>query len=126
MVKKEFTYQGKTLTELRKMPLDELALLLPARARRSIKRGFSDEKKHLLHKLQTKDNVETHLRSMIILPSMVGRTVKVHTGKEFVPVIIQEDMIGAFLGEFAQTRRRVQHNAPGIGATKSSSNQSVK
>jgi len=126
MVKKEFTYQGKTLAELRKMPLDELALLLPARARRSIKRGLSDDKKHFLHKLQTKDNVETHLRSMIILPSMVGRTIKVHTGKEFVPVIIQEDMIGSYLGEFAQTRRRVLHNAPGIGATKSSSNMSVK
>jgi small subunit ribosomal protein S19 len=126
MVKKEFSYRGKTLVELRKLSLDELALLLPARQRRSLKRGFSDEKKILLKNINNGNNVKTHLRSMIILPNMVGKTIKVHNGKEFVPVIVQEEMIGSYLGEFAQTRRKVQHNAPGIGATKSSSNLSVK
>ena len=126
MVKKEFTYRGKTLQELRKLSIDELALLLPARARRSLKRGLSDDKKKFLNKVNLKNNVETHLRSMIILPTMVGKTIKVYNGKEFIPVIIQEEMIGSYLGEFSMTRRRVQHNAPGIGATKSSSNLSVK
>jgi small subunit ribosomal protein S19 len=126
MVKKEFSYKGKSLMELRKLSLDELALLLPSRARRSIKHGFSDEKKILLKKLQTKSTVKTHLRSMLVLPSMVGKTIKVHNGKEFVPIIITEEMIGGFLGEFAMTRRKVQHNAPGIGATKSSSGAAVK
>ncbi|MEK6839548.1 MAG: ribosomal protein S19 family protein, partial [Nanoarchaeota archaeon] len=36
------------------------------------------------------------------------------------PVSITEEMIGHYLGEFATTRSRVQHSAPGIGATKSS------
>lgn len=126
MVKKEFTYRGKTLLELRKMSLDELAMLLPARQRRSIKHGMSPEKKRFMDKINAKNNVETHLRSMLVLPNMVGKTVKVHNGKEFVPVILQEDMIGCYLGELVMTRRKVQHNAPGIGATKSSSNLSVK
>jgi len=126
MIKKEFTYRGKTLQELRTMSIDELALLLPSRQRRSIKHGFSDDKKIFLKKISTKNTIETHLRSMLVLPSMVGKTIKIHNGKEFVPVIIQEDMIGCYLGELTTTRRKVQHNAPGIGATKSSSNLSVK
>ena len=63
---------------------------------------------------------------MILLPEMIGMTIKIHNGKEFVPVIIQEEMIGHYLGEFTMTRRGVQHSAPGIGATKSSAALSVK
>ena len=63
---------------------------------------------------------------MIILPEMIGKTIKVHSGKEFVPVIIIEEMIGHCLGEFVLTRRRVEHSAPGIGATRSSAALSVK
>jgi small subunit ribosomal protein S19 len=40
--------------------------------------------------------------------------------------LIQEDMVGMFFGELSMTRKRVQHNAPGVGATKSSSSVSVK
>lgn len=126
MAKKEFSYRGKTLPELKKMSLDEFALLLPSRQRRSLKRGLSDEKKNFLKKVSLKNNVETHLRSMMVLPAMIGKTVKVYNGKEFIPVIIQEEMLGCYLGEFSMTRRRVQHNAPGVGATKSSSNLSLK
>ncbi len=63
---------------------------------------------------------------MIILPEMVGKTIKVHNGKTFLPVSIVGDMIGHYLGEFVLTRNRVQHSAPGIGATKSSGALSVK
>lgn len=70
--------------------------------------------------MKEKNNVRTHLRDMIILPSMVGRTVKIHNGKEFISVEIQPDMIGHYLGEFALTRKEVKHGSAGLGATRSS------
>jgi small subunit ribosomal protein S19 len=121
MAKKIWNYRGNTLEDLQKMSLSELAELLPSRQRRSIKRGLDDGKKKIIHKLQKVDTIETHVRDMLVLPQFVGKTIKIHNGKEFVPVIIQEDMIGCFFGELSQTRKRVQHNSPGVGATKSSS-----
>ena len=127
MAKKEFTYKGKTLDDLKKMSMSELAQLLPSRQRRTIKRGFTEQQKILLKKLRSNEkNIETHCRDMVILPEMVGVIIKVHGGKEFVPVMVESDMIGHCLGEFVLTRRRVQHSAPGIGATRSSASLSVK
>jgi len=127
MAKKEFTYRGKTLEELKKMSLNDFMLLLPARYRRSLKRGFSEQQKVLLkHIRANKNNIETHCKDMIILPEMVGMTIKIHKGKEFVPVTIQNEMIGHYLGEFVITRQKVEHSAPGIGATRSSAALSVK
>nr|AJS12460.1 30S ribosomal protein S19 [uncultured archaeon] len=127
MAKKEFSYRGKTIDELKTLSLKELAKLLPARQRRSINRGFTEQEKILLKKIRAgKKNIETHCREMIVLPEMAGMTIKVYQGREFVPVIIETDMIGHCLGEFALTRRRVEHSAPGIGATKSSVSLSVK
>ena len=126
MAKKIFSYRGKSLEDLQNMSLKELAELLPARQRRTIKRGFDESKLKVIKKLAKLDTIETHVRDMIVLPQFVGKTIKIHNGKEFQPVMIQEDMIGMFFGELSMTRRKVQHNAPGVGATKSSSNVSVK
>ena len=127
MAKKEFTYKGKTVEELKKMSMSEFAQLIPSRQRRSLKRGLTEQQKILLKKIRTNQkNIETHCRDMVIAPEMVGFTIKVHQGKEFMPVIIEADMIGHCLGEFALTRRRVEHSAPGIGATRSSASLSVK
>ena len=128
MAKKEFTYRGKTLEDLRKMSLSEFMDLLPARQRRSLKRGFTDQQKILLKRIRAKKgNIKTHCRDMLILPEMVGLTIKVHNGrKEFVIVAITDEMMGHCLGEFALTRKKVEHSAPGIGATKSSAALSVK
>jgi small subunit ribosomal protein S19 len=126
MAKKIFSYRGKSIEELQKMSMKELAELLPSRSRRSIMRGFDDGKKKIIEKLAKKNSIETHVRDMIVLPQFVGKTINVHNGKEFIPVIVQEDMIGMFFGELTMTRKKVQHNAPGVGATKSSSNLSVK
>ena len=52
--------------------------------------------------------------------------MKVHNGKEFVIVNITPEMIGHYIGEFALTRKKVAHHAPGIGATRSSASLSVK
>lgn len=127
MAKKEFSYRGKTLEEMKMMSLNDLMLLLPARQRRSLKRGFTEQQKILLKHIRAKKgNMETHCKDMIILPEMVGLTISIHNGKKFVPVIIGEEMIGHYLGEFVMTREKVVHSAPGIGATKSSAALSVK
>jgi small subunit ribosomal protein S19 len=83
--------------------------------------------KALLKKIDAgKNNVETHSRDMIILPQMVGKVIKVYTGKEFLGIPITEEMLGHFLGEYALTRRGVKHSAPGVGATRSSAALSVR
>ncbi len=127
MAKKEFVFMGKSLEELKNMSLNDIMVMLPARQRRSLKRGFTDQQKKLLKRIRAgKKNIETHCKDMVVLPEMVNTTIRIHNGKEFVPVIIQDEMIGHFLGEFVMTRKKVEHSAPGIGATKSSSALSVK
>lgn len=127
MAKKEFTFRGKTTEEMKKLSLNELAQLLTARQRRTLLRGFTEQQKILLKKLRAGEkNIETHCRDMIILPDMIGSTIKIHQGKAFMPVVIEPDMIGHCLGEFALTRKKVAHSAPGIGATRSSASLSVK
>lgn len=126
---KEFMYRGYTLEQLQGMSMDEFINLLPARPRRSLHRGLPQEQRTLLEKLraareQTKKGgtatVKTHVRDMTILPEMVGLTVNVHNGKEFVQVEIKPEMIGHSLGEFAITNKPVRHGTPGIGASRSS------
>ncbi len=127
MAKKEFTYRGKTLEELKGLSLNELAALLPSRQRRSLKRGLPEQHKILLKRMKSKSgDIKTHCRDMMVLPEMVGKIIRVYNGKEFMPVSIVEEMIGHCLGEFALTRRKVAHSAPGIGATRSSAALSVK
>ena len=129
---KEFTFIGKNMEDLLKMDIKEFTKLLPARQRRTLSRGVSEIQQDFLNKVKAlkqgtrKKPVKTHLRDMIILPEMVGVIIHIHRGKEFVPVMINEKMLGHYLGEFGLTRKRVEHSAPGIGATKSSGAVSVK
>ncbi len=55
------------------------------------------------------EEIKTWSRSSVITPKMVGLTIKVHNGREHVPVSIQENMVGHKLGEFAPTRTFRQH-----------------
>ncbi len=127
MAKKTFTYRGKTIEELKGLTVQEFTKLVTSSARRKLKRGFTEEEKILLAKIaKNKNNIETHCRDIVVLPVMVGLTLKIHQGKEFFPVLIQEEMLGHRLGEFALTRRKVAHSSPGVGATKSSSALSVR
>lgn len=127
MAKKEFKYRGKSIEELQAMSMKELGDLFPAAARRKIKRGFTEPEKILLRNLKNSNKpVRTHCRTMLILPDMVGKEIHVHTGKKFEPVHIIAEMVGNRLGEYALSRKRVAHSSPGVGATRSSSNVSVK
>ena len=114
MALKIFKFQSKTIEELKELSISEFAALLPSRQRRSLKRGLSDDQKKLLTKLDKKGSAKTHLRNMIILPQMVGKTVQVYTGKSFESIIIKEEMIGHFLGEFAFTRKKATHTNIGV------------
>jgi len=122
----DFTFRGKTLDELKEMSRDEFADLLNARGRRKLNRGLREDEKKLLEKIEEKDTVQTHLRSMIVLPEMVGKTVEIYNGQGFESVDIEEEMIGHYLGEFAKTRKEVSHSAPGLGATRSSKHVPLK
>lgn len=134
---REFRYRGYTLEELQKMSLAEFAKIVTARARRSILRGFNDpQRKRLLERVKEarqaiaegkkQPRIRTHARDMIIIPQMVGLVIEVHNGKEFVPVEIKPEMIGRYLGEYVFTRKRVQHGAPGIGASRSTKHVAKK
>ena len=120
---REFLYRGYTIDELRSMSMDDFIRLLPARQRRSLRRGLKPAQRIFLEKIRPTPPdkpLRTHCRDMIILPEMVGRTIFVHNGKEFVPVKITEKMIGHYLGEFAITNKPVKHGRPGVGASRSS------
>jgi len=122
----EFTYRGKALNELKEMSLKQFGELLPSRQRRSLSRGLTEPQKRLLKKLEKKNNVKTHCRDMIIIPQIIGKTIMLYNGKEFVKLIIQQEMLGHYMGEYVFTRKSVKHNSPGVGATKSSSSVSVR
>jgi small subunit ribosomal protein S19 len=124
---KEFVFRGKKLDEIKKMDLQQFTQLLTARERRKIKRGFTEQEKIFLDNLRAGEkDPKTQCRDMIVLPEMLGRLIKIYNGKEYFPVAIEPDMLGHRLGEFAQTRRKVAHSAPGIGATRSSASLSVR
>jgi small subunit ribosomal protein S19 len=130
LARKIFKYRGYTIEELKEMSLDEFIELLPARQRRSLKRGFLPRQQIVLDKMRklnkegTKDGrpvvIRTHCRDMIVIPEMVGTTFGIYDGQNFVEVTIAPEMIGHYFGEYAPTRKRVQHGDPGMGATRSS------
>jgi small subunit ribosomal protein S19 len=119
--KGEFTYRGMTLDQLKKMSLEDFAEFLPARQRRTIRRGFSNEHKKILHRIKNGDTtIRTHLRNMIIIPEMVGLNLEIYNGKQYESIKVIPEMLGCYFGEFSLTRRRVSHGSAGVGATKSS------
>ncbi|MBS3162691.1 30S ribosomal protein S19 [Candidatus Woesearchaeota archaeon] len=132
MARKEYTYRGKSIEQLKAMDIKEFTELLPARQRRSLLRGFSEDQKILLLKIKKakdgkfKKNIRTHCRDMIVIPEMIGVMIYIHNGKAFVPVDLLPDTLGFYLGELAMTRSRVAHSSPGIGASKSSAGSSKK
>ncbi len=83
---------------------------------RSIRKGpFVDQ--HLAKKVEaavaqnSKKPIKTWSRRSLILPDMVGLTIAVHNGRQHIPVLINENMVGHKLGEFSQTRTYRGHTA---------------
>ncbi len=121
--KREFTYRGRTLADLRALDLEHLAQVLNARARRSIRRGFNAETTRFFDRMRStppEKTVRTHCRDALVLPEHVGRRVAIHNGKEFKEIEVRPEMVGHYYGEFSLTRRFEKHSGPGVGATRSS------
>ena len=83
---------------------------------RSIKKGpFVEES--LLAKVESMNSknekrvLKTWSRRSTIVPEFLGHTIAVHNGRQFVPVYIQENMVGHKLGEFAPTRTYRGHTS---------------
>ena len=83
---------------------------------RSLKKGpFVDH--HLIKKVEVavekneRRPIKTWSRRSMILPEMVGLTIAVHNGRQHVPVLVNEEMVGHKLGEFAVTRTYRGHVA---------------
>ena len=72
---------------------------------------------HLLKKVETaaanneRRPIKTWSRRSMVMPEMVGLTIAIHNGRQHVPVLINEDMVGHKLGEFAPTRTYYGHAA---------------
>ncbi len=83
---------------------------------RSIKKGpFIDE--HLIIRIEALNSknekrvIKTWSRRSTIVPEFLGHTIAVHNGKQFVPVYVQENMVGHKLGEFAPSRTYRGHTS---------------
>ena len=105
--------------------MENILKLFPARVRRSLTRGLDEYKRKLAEDIMASNawkniTIRTHYRDLIILPYMVGVTLSIFSGKEFVPVTITSEMIGHYLGEYVITNKRVSHGAPGVGSSRSS------
>ena len=83
---------------------------------RSLKKGpFIDH--HLMAKVEkaveekNRRPIKTWSRRSTIFPTMVGLTIAVHNGRQHIPVLVNENMVGHKLGEFALTRTYRGHTA---------------
>ena len=82
---------------------------------RSLKKGpFVDH--HLFSKVvvaseaNSKRPIKTWSRRSMVIPEMVGLTIAVHNGKQHIPVLVNENMVGHKLGEFSLTRTYRGHS----------------
>ena len=90
---------------------------------RSISKGAFIEPRLLsrVEKAQTSGDrkvIKTWSRASMIVPEMVGLTIAVHNGKQFLPVFVNENMVGHKLGEFAPSRLFKAHGGKTAKVTK--------
>ncbi len=127
--KKEQTFRGKTLEELKALDTREFAKYLTSRSRRSVLRNFQEIEKFVnraKEKIAKKKQIKTHKRELVFVPSMVGMKIQIYNGKTFIPVDVTVDMLGHVFGEMSPTRGKVKHGSAGVGATKGSKAKSKK
>ena len=126
---KEKFFRGVNVNELKALDTREFAKMVKSRPRRALLRNYDVIEafvKKCEEKAAKKKPIKTHNRSLVVVPAMVGKTIGVYNGKEFIRVDVVEEMLGHRLGEFAMTRKSTKHGAAGVGATKSSASRSVK
>lgn len=120
---KERYFRGIEVEELKNMDTRTFADLVKSRPRRAIKRNYDIIEKFVEKcdkRAKQNKSIKTHNRSLVIVPKMLDKTIHIYNGKEFVKVIITEEMLGHRLGEFSMTRKIAKHTKAGVGATKGS------
>ncbi|MDD5181541.1 MAG: 30S ribosomal protein S19 [Candidatus Nanoarchaeia archaeon] len=133
---RKFQYKGFAFEDLKRMEIKDFMKIIPARPRRSLTKGFTEQQKIFVRNLKRAKAeleagrepkiVKTHCRDMVVIPLMIGLQLGIYDGREFVKVEMKPDMLGHYLGEFTYNRKRVQHHSPGIGATRGSAFVAVK
>src|SRR3970040_80103 len=102
--RKEFTYRGYTLEEMKAMTVQEIIELLPARPRRTYIRGLDEQQSIFVERFRAApwdtSALRTHCRDVPILPDFIGKKAAIPNGKEFQTVEIKPEMIGHYLGEW--------------------------
>ena len=91
------SFRGKEFKDLKNLDVREFAKLLTSRERRTVLRNF-----HLIERFLEKSKKDiaknkmpkTHSRELPIVPAMLGWTIGVHNGKEYVQVKVTEEMLG--------------------------------
>ncbi len=127
--KKQNTFRGKTIEELKELDVREFAKFLTSRQRRFVLRQFNDIQDFVNRaatKVERNKQIRTHKRDLIVVPGMIGMKIGVHNGKTFMPVEITWDKLGHKFGEFAPTRAKTKHGKAGLGATKGTKNKAKK
>jgi len=127
--KKQFTFRGKNIEQLKELDVREFAKYVKSRTRRALLRQFQtveDFVSRAKRKVERNKPIKTHERAMIIVPQMVGMKIQIYNGHEFLPVEITNQMLGHRFGEFSPTRGKVKHGTAGIGSTKGSKSQAKK
>ncbi len=122
-------YKGKTVEELKAMPLDQFVQILPSKVRRTLQRNGVQTKRFLKSfrkKVKRNKPFKTHFREMVILPEMLGIRFQVYNGKQYIDFTTDIAMIGHRLGEFSNPVQLVRHSGPGIGATRGSKSVELK
>ena len=114
-------YRGENVEKLKSVDTREFAKLVKSRARRALLRNYDVIEAFVAkcEKNTVKNKpIKTHNRALIVVPRMIGKTIGVYNGKEFVKVVIMEEMLGHRLGEFSMTRKIAKHTSVGGGAKK--------
>jgi len=127
--KKDLTFRGKTIDELKKLDVREFAKLLKSIPRRYTLRQFQKIElfvKRAQKKQAMGKKIKTHIRDIVIVPQLVGMNIQVYNGKQYMPVEITIETLGHKLGEFSPTRTKVRHSKAGVGASKGTKNKAKK
>lgn len=120
-------FYGKTEEEVKSMSLDEFKKYLSPSERRHLARGMTEAEKSVYRHLDKgSKKIKTHARTLILEPRLLGKTISVYNGKEFVDVVVTLEKLGHRVGAFAPSTKKVNHSSAGVGASKSSVSQGRK
>jgi len=114
--RKEFTFKGKNLEELKELGVREFSQMLNSRRKRTVLRNFQEHEAFLSRakeKIDKKKLIRTHKRDIVVVPQMIGMKISIYNGNKFIPIEISGEMLGHCLGEFSLTRAKIKHEKKG-------------